>query len=173
MRLADRKQINGRQPHAPKLPRVPIRRITPPRQQPRNENTTSAHGGYVPGRIHAPERREDERPRHHGDSDGPSSDAITIHERDGPSPARRVASDVGHILHLELGEDDAADEGEPVFCRRRVIGAEAGDVHRAGTVAHVAERIEQVSGRDADVRAVEVIVHPRHDHQGDGLAGAT
>ena len=123
--------------------------------------------------MHAPERREDGRPCNDGDREGPSSDAITIHERDGSSPARRVASDVGHILHLERGEDDAADEGEPVFCRRRVVGVEVGDAHRAGTVAHVAERIEQVSGRDADGRAVEVIVHRRHDHQGDGLACAT
>ena len=173
MRLADRKQIDCRQPHAPKLPRVPIPRTTPPHQQPRDENTTSAHGGYIPRWTHPPERRKNERPRNDRNSDGPSSDGIPIHERDGPSPARRVASDVGHILHLERGEDDAADEREPVFRRRRLVGVEARDAHRAGTVAHVAERIEQVSGHDADVRAVEVIVHPRHDHQGDGLAGAT
>lgn len=173
MRLADRKQIKCRQPHTPKLPRVPIRRTAPPHQQPRDEDTTSAHGGYIPRRIHPPERRKDKRPRHDRDSDGPSSDAITVHERDGPSPAHGVASDVRHILHLERGEDDAADEREPVFRCRRLIVVEAGDAHRAGTVAHVAEGIEQISGHDADVRAVEVIVHPRHDHQGDGLAGAT
>ena len=172
MRLADRKQIDCRQPHAPKLPRVPVRRTTPAHQQPRDEDTTGAHGGYIPRRSHPPERRQDERPRHDGDGDGPPRDAIAVHERDGPPPARRVAPDVGHVLHLERGEDDGADEGEPAFRRGRTLRVDARDAHRARAVAHVAEGVEQVPGRDADVRAVEVVVHPRHDHQGGGLAGA-
>lgn len=78
---------------------------------------------------------------------------------------------IAHVLHLQSGEHDATDHGQPpirLWGQRKVTVA-AGDQGRTRAVAHEPERVDEVAHEIALVGAAEVVVHPGEHHHGNGF----
>lgn len=54
---------------------------------------------------------------------------------------------------------------------QRVLPVSRGYDHGSRAIAHVAQAVEDVANENV-VRVLEVVVHPRHDHQRNGFERA-